>query len=264
MIALYEGKSCETAKQFVAYLESKPKLEINYAVFGAGNHDWVNTYQKIPIYIDQMIENAGGTRIIERGIGDSAGDFYGAFEAWKENLFRILRKDTNNQNVISEEKLSIEIVNTKRNLGQITDFGIVLQNKILIEANEIGPTVRHVEIKLPKRQTYRTGDYLAVLPTNPIEIVYRVLKRFHLSVSAFDILSGYVELAQPISRKQVETLATLCKNEKEQINIRNLSGDVYENEILTKRISILDVLELYRSCELSFPQYLRMLPSLRI
>ncbi|CAF1148728.1 unnamed protein product [Rotaria sordida] len=282
--ASYEGKPCENAKQFVAYLESKPKLEINYAVFGAGHHDWVNTYQKIPIYIDQMIENAGGTRIIERGIGDSAGDFYGAFEVWKENLFRILRKDTNDQNVISEEKLSIEIVNTKRNLGQITDFGIILQNKILIEANDIGPTVRHVEIKLPKGQTYRTGDYLAILPTNPIEIVYRVLKRFNLSadthikilsstdtffptnypVSAFDILSGYVELARPISKKQIGTLATLCKNEKEQMNLRNLGGDVYENEILTKRINILDILELYPSCELLFSQYLRMLPSLRI
>ncbi len=61
---------------------------------------------------------------------------------------------------------------------------------------------------------YHTGDYLAILPSNPIEIVYRVLKRFNLptdnqvkilsstntffptncSVSAFDILSGYVKL----------------------------------------------------------------------
>ena len=92
--ASYEGKPCENAKQFVAYLESKPELDINYAVFGAGHHDWVNTYQKIPTYIDQMIENAGGTRIIERGAGDAAGDFFGAFEAWKENLFQVLRKDT--------------------------------------------------------------------------------------------------------------------------------------------------------------------------
>ncbi|CAF3298666.1 unnamed protein product [Rotaria sp. Silwood2] len=282
--ASYEGKPCENAKQFVAYLESKPKLEIDYAVFGAGHHDWVDTYQKIPTYIDQMIENAGGTKIIERGAGDAAGDFFGAFEAWKENLFQILRKDTDDQNVISDEKLSIEIVNSTRNLGQITDFGIVLRNKILVEASEIGPMKRHLEIKLPKGQTYRTGDYLAVLPTNPIETVYRVLKRFNLTtdtqikivsstntffptnypVSAFDILRGYVELVQPISKKQIETLAGLCKNEKEQINLTNLGGDEYEKEILDKRISILDILEIYHSCELTFPQYLRMLPSLRI
>ncbi|CAF0826230.1 unnamed protein product [Adineta steineri] len=282
--ASYEGKPCDNAKQFVAYLESKPKLEINYAVFGAGHHDWVDTYQKIPTYIDQMIEKMGGTRIIERGAGDAAGDFFGAFESWKENLFRALRKDTGDENVFSNEKLSIEIVNSSRHLGQITDFGIVLQNKILVEANEIGPMKRHLEIQLPKGQTYRTGDYLSVLPTNPIEIVSRVLKRFHLSgdthikinsstntffptnypVSAFDILSGYVELAQPISKKQIEILAGLCKNEKEQIRLTNLAGDEYEKEILGKRITILDILELYPSCKLSFAQYLRMLPSLRV
>ncbi|CAF0757068.1 unnamed protein product [Adineta steineri] len=282
--ASYEGNPCENAKQFMAYLESKPKLEINYAVFGAGHHDWVNTYQKIPIYIDQMIENAGGTRIIERGVGDSGGDFYGAFEAWKENLFQTLRKDNGEHNIISEEKLSIEIVNLKRNFEQITDSGILLQSKVLVKATEIVPTIKHLEIKLPKGQTYRTGDYLAILPSNPVEIVYRVLKRFNLStdtqvkihcstntffptnhpVSAFDILSGYVELAQPISKKQIETLAALCKDEKEAVQLKNLNGDTYEIEILNKRISILDTLELYSSCDLSFAQYLRMLPSLRV
>ncbi|CAF0989376.1 unnamed protein product [Rotaria sordida] len=121
--ASYEGKPpCENAKEFVAYLESKPKLEINYAVFGADHHDWIDTYRKIPTYIDEMIENAGGTRINERGAGDAAGDFFGTFESWKENLFRTLQKHTGDQNVVSDEKLSIEIVNLTRNLGQNNKF----------------------------------------------------------------------------------------------------------------------------------------------
>ena len=144
--------------------------------------------------------------------------------------------------------------------------------------------IRHVEIQLPKGQTYRAGDYLAVLPTNAVEVVYRVLKRFQLTtdthikiqsstetffptnypISAFDILSGYVELAQPISKKQVETLASLCRDENERNALLNLNGDDYEQEVLDKRLNILDVLELYPSCELAFAQYLRMLPSLRV
>ena len=83
-------------------------------------------------------------------------------------------------------------------------------------------------------------------------------------ISAFDILSGYVELAQPISKKQIEILAGLCQNENEEKTLRNLAGDSYEKDILDKRISILDILGLYQSCELSFAQYLRMLPSLRV
>jgi cytochrome P450/NADPH-cytochrome P450 reductase len=274
--ASYEGKPCENAKQFVAYLETKPELNINYAVFGAGHHDWVSTYQKIPTYIDEMIANAGGRRIVERGAGDSAGDFFGAFEAWKENLFQILNQTAGIENIIGEESLSIDIVNSTRNLGQIKDVGIIKENKILVQANDIGPTKRHLEIELPKGQTYRTGDYLAILPINPIQVVHRVFRRFNLStdtyinihsttntffptghpVSAFDIISGYVELAQLISKKQIETLAALCKDEKEQIKLANLSGDVYQTEILDKRLSVLDILELYTSCELSFSQYL--------
>ncbi|UJR24902.1 hypothetical protein I4U23_006268 [Adineta vaga] len=282
--ASYEGKPCENAKQFVAYLESKPQLSINYAVFGAGHHDWVTTYQKIPIYIDEMLTNAGGTRIIELGHGDAAGDFFGAFESWKETLFQTLQKTIGIENVIGEEKLSIEIVNSTRNLGQITDVGILRETKVLTIATEINPTILHMEIELPKGQTYRSGDYLAILPTNPIQIVHRVLQRFQLStdthikihsstdtffptghpVSAFDIISGYVELAQLISKKQIETLASLCKNENEQTKLAKLAGDLYQTEILEKRLSVLDILEMYPSCELTFPHYLRMLPSLRI
>ncbi|CAF5098891.1 unnamed protein product [Rotaria sp. Silwood1] len=123
-----------------------------------------------------------------------------------------------------------------------------------------------------------------MLPTNPSEVVHQVLKRFKLStdtqikitsstetflptgypVSAYTILCGYVELNQPISRKQLETLAALCKDENEQTQLQSLSGDAYQKEILDKRLAILDILEQYPSCDLSFPQYLRMLPSLRV
>ena len=283
--ASYEGQPCDNAKQFVAYLQTKPTLKnVNYAVFGAGHHDWVNTYQKIPKFIDETIGECGGHRIIERGEADAAGDFFGSFDSWKEKLFRVLRKETNGQNVTSEEKLSIEIVQSTRNLGQINQVGIVQRNEVLVQASSTGPEKRHLEIKLPEGQTYRSGDYLAVLPTNPIEVVTRVLKHFKLTtdthikivsatetffptnhpVSAFDILSGYVELTQPITKKQLETVANLCEDENDRKKLLDLVGDVYEKEILDKRISLLDILELNPSCQLSFSQYLRMLPSLRI
>ncbi|CAF1180573.1 unnamed protein product [Rotaria sp. Silwood1] len=280
----YEGKPCDNAKQFVAYLASKPTLKIQYAVFGAGHHDWVSTYQKIPIYIDEMLEKVGGTRIIERGVGDAAGDFFGTFEAWKENLFKVLRNTANIQSIVNDEILKIELVHTsKNNRVQMIDVGFVKENKVLTVASELGPAKRHIEIELPKGQTYRVGDYLAILPRNPVQLVHRVLERFNLSidaqikihslvdtflptsgpVSVFEVLSDYVELTQPISRKQLETLAVLCKDEKEQRQLTSISDDTYQMEILDKHVSTLDILELYPSCELSFSQYLRMLPSLR-
>lgn len=282
--ASYEGKPCENAKQFVAYLESKPSLPISYAVFGAGHRDWVSTYQKVPIFIDQTLEQIGGTRIIERGETDVSGDFYGAFESWKENLFRTLTKDSPQPNLENGEKLSIEILHSSRSLGQINSTGKILENRVLVQGNDELPTFRHVEIELPKGQTYRAGDYLAVLPTNPMEIVSRVLRRFNLTtdtyvritstmetflptnhpISAFEILSGYVELSQPISKKQLEKLIELNSNDDEKSRLQSLVDESYESKVLMKRVSILDILEMYPACELTFSEYLRMLPCLRV
>ena len=281
--ASYEGRPCENAKQFVAYLEKEPSLEVNYAVFGAGHHDWVNSYQKIPTFIDRTLEKVGGKRLIERGEGDAAGDFYGAFEAWKEKLFRTIGKNSSQENLHLQEKISIDVVNVNRELDQMHGVGLVLENRLLVAPNDHGPSVRHLEIKLPKGQSYRAGDYLAVLPSNPIEVVSRVLRQFRLStnafiriqsptktflptnhpISAFDILSGYVELAQPISKKQLETLATFSADEEEKTKLLQLIEEKYDEEILARRTSILDILESYPSCQLSFADYLRMLPPLR-
>ena len=82
IIGSYEGRPCENAKQFVAYLETQPALKVNYAVFGVGHHDWVNSYQKIPTSIDRTLEKVEGKRLIERGEDDAAGDFYGVGWVW--------------------------------------------------------------------------------------------------------------------------------------------------------------------------------------
>lgn len=36
------------------------------------------------------------------------------------------------------------------------------------------------EIELPEGMTYEAGDYLSILPRNPVESITRVLSRFHL------------------------------------------------------------------------------------
>jgi cytochrome P450/NADPH-cytochrome P450 reductase len=45
----------------------------------------------------------------------------------------------------------------------------------------LGRSKRHIEIALPDGMSYRAGDYLAVLPHNPIGVVMRALKRFDLA-----------------------------------------------------------------------------------
>lgn len=117
--------------------------------------------------------------------------------------------------------VEVEISTSTRsgNLRQDVRQALVLESKILTAPGE--PIKRHLEIQLPTDQEYRAGDYLAVLPINPRGSVSRVMKRFQLpwdsaitikssgptilptnrQLSAYDVISAYVEVGQPATRK---------------------------------------------------------------
>jgi hypothetical protein len=120
--------------------------------------------------------------------------------------------------------------------------------------------------------TYRCGDYLAMLPLSPTDVVDRALARFGLSydsatvitigdggrtflptgtpVTAGELLSSYVELAQPATRTQIQQLAdaTVCPPDKDAVNNYATDVDAYTAQVLSKRLSILDLLERYPAC----------------
>ena len=289
--ASYEGKPTQSAKQFVAWAETlKPGdlAGVRYAVFGCGNRDWHKTYQAIPKKIDALLEAAGAERIKERGAADASGDFFGDFETWYETLWRDLGVVLG-QKVKADAaggKLEVELVRgTRQGILRQNELqlGEVTVNRELVDmSSPLGRSKRHVEIKLPEGMTYRTGDYLAVLPTNPPQNVERALRRFTFAVddqivirssgltplptgypvSVGDLLANYVELAQPATKKQVEALAeaTRCPPEKRELEalVQN-----YDAEVLAKRVSVLELLERFAACELTFADFLTMLPPLR-
>jgi cytochrome P450/NADPH-cytochrome P450 reductase len=132
--------------------------------------------------------------------------------------------------------------------------------------------------------TYKTGDYLNILPTNPDKTVQRVLRRFNLQaddvltiqgvgrnlpvntpISAKDLLSGFVELGQPATKKQVEGLLARIGDGEKRDKLQRLTGDrVHETEVLTRRVSLLDLLEAHSEIRMDIGDYLLSLPPLRI
>lgn len=80
---------------------------------------------------------------------------------------------------------------------------------------------------------------------------------------AFSILAAYVEIGTPISRKQLETLASLTTDSEQRAEIERLSGTVYESAVLSKRASVLDLLDQFPACQLSFAAYLDMLQPMK-
>jgi cytochrome P450/NADPH-cytochrome P450 reductase len=100
-------------------------------VFGAGNHDWVATYQRIPKLCDAVLEERGAHRLLPRGEGDAGGAEF--FQAGTGRASALRQPDV--------------------------ALGTVTENRLLTRA---GPAKRHLEFELPEDMTYQAGDYLAM------------------------------------------------------------------------------------------------------
>jgi cytochrome P450/NADPH-cytochrome P450 reductase len=288
--ASYEGQPPDNAASFVAWLESiKDKKTfdgVQYAVFGCGHSDWRSTFQRIPTLVDSSLAEFGGTRLTERGVTDAArGDMYGEFEEWvDQHLLPCLSKDSLEGSVADysapELKLELSTQGRASHLQQSVQWGTVLAASSLTAPGQ--PEKRHIEIQLPSNTTYSVGDYLAVLPVNPISEVQRVIKRFRLPwdgiVSISDagsttlpvgtplplseLLKGYVELSQPATRKDIDLLATHATDPSDRRALLALAKS-YTTSVLDPRISPLDLLETHPHLPLPFPAFLTLLPPLK-
>ncbi|WP_421999727.1 bifunctional cytochrome P450/NADPH--P450 reductase [Reyranella sp.] len=291
--ASYEGQPPDNARQFVSAVEALPAGALagaRFAVFGCGNRQWARTYQAVPKRVDAALAKAGATRIAERGETDSGGDFFGAFDEWYAAFLPLLDKAMGKGAVrpAPPAGLRVEFVKSGREsalrLGDLQQ-GIVVESRELVDMTSPGArSKRHIEFLLPAGMTYRTGDYLAVLARNPDAAVDRVLRRFGLSrdtlvvlhrdvgpaalptgrpMSCGELLSSYVELAQPATRAQVAMLAAATACPPEKAELEAMAGERYESLVLERRCSVIDLLERFESCSLGFGPYLDMLPPMR-
>lgn len=289
--ASYEGLPPDNARNFVTWTEDLASLAgVKYAVFGCGNKDWARTYQRIPTLIDDRLAAAGAQRLVERGEADARGDFFGDFDAWYEHFWEKVGAEFGQTHADPAPSPRLEVTFT----GAVRDpllrgddlrLGTVVANRELVDLSRPeARSKRHVEIALPEGMTYRTGDYLAVLPLTPAATVDRVLSRFALAYDAQAVLSSsgptflptdrpvavgelltcYVELSQPAGRRQIAQLAdaTACPPEKAALLRLTADEEAYAAEVLDRRVSVLDLLERFPSVQLPFATYLQFLTPL--
>ena len=293
--ASYEGQPPDNARQFVAALSGLKQAELtgaHFAVFGCGNRQWARTYQAIPTRVDEALAAAGATRIAPRAEADASGDFFGAFDAWYATLWTTMASALGKVVAKVEDgpAVTVEVVEKGRTTTLRQEdlrVGQLVENRELVSMTApFARSKRHFELDLPQGMSYRAGDYLAVLPRNPSASVERALRRFGLAVdtqiilhrrasslttlptgypiAVSELLSSYVELSQPATRAQVRVLseATQCPPAKRALDAL-ASETHYAQEVLGKRVSVLDLLERFGACELTFEAFLSMLPTLK-
>ncbi|MDQ0175531.1 bifunctional cytochrome P450/NADPH--P450 reductase [Bacillus chungangensis] len=295
--ASYNGTPPNNARAFVQWLhEIKPgELEgIRYCVFGCGDRNWASTYQSVPKWIDEQLTAKGAQRLFTLGEGDVSGDFETEVETWQEQLWPTvmdaLGLSLSEKTTSKSPALSMHYVSSASEtpLAETYDalYAKVLDNRELQQEGS-GRSTRHIEVKLPEGISYREGDHLGVFPLNRKELVERVLKRFELNsndqvilkasrlstahlpldrpVKLYDLLSRSVELQGVATRAQIRELAALTECPPHQQELTALLEETaYKLNILQKRISMLDLLEKYEACELSFERFLELLPPLKV
>lgn len=293
--ASYEGQPTDNAAHFYNWLtklKEGEKVDSSYAIFGCGHSDWKQTFHRIPNSINELLEKHGGKRICDKGNADAAkGDMMSSFQTWEDEvLWPALRKQYGGAEASQAaeasalgQSLSIEVSNRRASrLRADVSEAKVLSARTLTQPGV--PEKRHIELQLPTEMSYRAGDYLAVLPINPPETVHRVMLRFQLPwdamltissksntalptehpISAHNLLSAYVELSQPATKRAVTMLVEASKDgdAKKQLN-QILEGD-FDAEITEKRVSLLDLLERFSAIDLPLGSYVASLMSMRV
>lgn len=77
------------------------------------------------------------------------------------------------------------------------------------------------------------------------------------------LLSGYVELSQPATTRDLRVIGALAKSETSTASLKKLAN-AYSEEVLAKRLSVLDILEYHSDIDISFAAFLQLLPSMRV
>ncbi|KAJ7292600.1 fatty acid hydroxylase [Mycena rebaudengoi] len=286
--ASFEGEPADNAARFIdwlRHLEGNKLENVRFAVFGCGNSDWNTTFQKIPILCDELLEKHGGSRVVPRGSGDAgSGNFFQTFDDFEANLWATLSKEysTSRSEV---QMLQVKTVDAGKEravvLRQVDSLlGRVVENRVLTKE---GPVKRHIEFELPEGAVARAGDYVAILPQNPIRDIRRVLARFSLSneeevvlssagptnlpldkpVKLSELLSGYVELSQPATTRDLGILIAAATAEGTRAYLEQLNAS-YVASVLEKRLSVFQILEAHPDIDLSIGAFLQMLPSMRV
>ncbi|CAE6527638.1 unnamed protein product [Rhizoctonia solani] len=251
--ASFEGEPADNAGHFVKTLTISENVKdldrVSFAVFGAGNHEWAQTYQRVPRLIDATLEKKGAKRLLGLGEGDAGGNsFLESFNEWEENLWDVLAKEYNveTKGGTNVTKVDVQFVGAPTDRAVIlrqpdSKLGLVIESRALTAPG--APAKHHIDFDLPDGMTYQAGDYLAMwaisspvlrglmdtyprsLPLNPPEYVRRVLARFRMSPEQEYIFEVMLNAHGPTA---LPTGRPVCVSEV-------LSGFVEIGQTVTKR-----------------------------
>ncbi|BDX34311.1 NADPH--cytochrome P450 reductase [Mycobacterium antarcticum] len=251
----YNGQPTDDAREFVTWLfGDDAALQNNplFAVLGVGDHNWADTYQAIPIRIDERLTGLGGRALLPRAAADTSGDLNGTLEEFTGALWSALAEHYGDPDAASLTTNDEPLYDLRLIQGPVTaaiDARFAVQpmtvtlNDVLVSA--AGQAKHYVRVALPDTVEYATGDHLTVLADNPPEVVDTVLDLLNIDpelrlsinprrtsrrlialdreVSVRELLTHFVELRKPATRSQLRRLAAANPCEPERRRLEELA-----------------------------------------
>lgn len=285
----YNGQPTDDARAFMGWLsgdDAALRGSPNVAVLGVGDRNWADTYQAVPIRIDERLAELGASPLIPRAAADTSGDLTGTVEEFSAGLWTALAQRFGDPDAVAPTATDEPLYDLRPIVGPVTAaidarFAVVpmtvVENDELVSSdNALGQAKRHVRVALPVGVSYQTGDHLSVLADNPPELVDAVLAGLGIApdqrlsinprrssrrlialdreVSVRELLTHFVELRKPATPSQLRRLAASnpCEPERQRLeSLAEMSGPC--------ELSPIECLLEFKACDISGAELLELL-----
>ncbi|MCJ1391072.1 hypothetical protein MMC18_003933 [Xylographa bjoerkii] len=266
-------------------------MNLRYAAFGLGNQNY-KYYNRVVDVVTEALSTAGAIAFLPTGrADDSNGGTEEDFMEWRDSLCQVLQKDLGYEqresayeptiSVIEDDSLTPidlhlgEPIEARRSPSKPSLLEPSVAALPLVKAEELFATSSnrnclHMEFDLSgfPEVKYKTGDHMAIYPSNPEEEVSRLLemlgledrKEIPLSISALDpaakfsvptpttlqaLFQHYLEICAPVSRDTVNSLCQFAPSAKAKNFLHRLgsSKEAYSDHILRNHVTMGRLLE---------------------
>jgi NADPH-ferrihemoprotein reductase len=213
-----EGDPTDNAQEFHEFLTNGNGdfSGIKYSVFALGNKTYEH-YNSTGIFVDKRLEELGGERVFELGLGDDDANIEEDFVSWKEKFWPAVCSyfgvEATGENVNTRQyaltPVAEDFPKEKIFTGEIARVGSFANQKppydvknpflapVLVnrELHKGGDrSCMHIELDITDSKIrYETGDHVAIYPINDAEIVERLGKRLEVDLDTVFVLTNLDE-----------------------------------------------------------------------
>ncbi|GFO34081.1 NADPH--cytochrome p450 reductase [Plakobranchus ocellatus] len=202
-----EGDPTDNAQEFFEFLTNGDEdlTGLKFAVFGLGNKTYEH-YNSMGKFVDKKLEELGGERVFELGLGDDDANIEEDFVTWREKFWPAVCAhfgvEATGENVNTRQyaltPVPEDLPKEKIFSGEVARVGSLTRQRPPYDVKNpyLAPitvnrelhrggdrSCMHIELDISESKIrYETGDHVAIYPINNPEIVEKIGKRLEVDL----------------------------------------------------------------------------------